>query len=109
MMGLEAASLLVASLLHLTGFAHGQARLFSHRHRHRTATATGAGIAEAVIGIVVACGAIALSPGGAGEVDPALPGNVPTRSPKSRPQQRGHPNEIVELSSVGRLTPAPCW
>jgi peptidoglycan/LPS O-acetylase OafA/YrhL len=50
-MGLEAASLLVASLLHLTGFAHGHARPF---------TATGAGIAEAVIGIVVACGAIAL-------------------------------------------------
>ena len=51
MMGLEAASLLVASLLHLTGFAHGHARPF---------TATGAGIAEAVIGIVVACGAISL-------------------------------------------------
>jgi hypothetical protein len=50
-MGLEAASLLVASLLHLTGFAHGHARPF---------TATGAGIAEAVIGIVVACGAILL-------------------------------------------------
>lgn len=51
MMGLEAASLLAASLLHLTGFAHGHARPF---------TATGAGIAETVIGIVVACGAIAL-------------------------------------------------
>jgi peptidoglycan/LPS O-acetylase OafA/YrhL len=50
-MGLEAASLLVASLLHLSGFAHGHARPF---------TATGAGIAEAVIGIVVACGAISL-------------------------------------------------
>jgi peptidoglycan/LPS O-acetylase OafA/YrhL len=55
-MGLEAASLLVASLLHLSGFAHGHARPF---------TATGAGIAEAVIGIVVACGAIALMRPGA--------------------------------------------
>lgn len=51
LMVLEAASLLVASLLHLSGFAHGHARPF---------TATGAGIAEAVIGVVVACGAISL-------------------------------------------------
>jgi peptidoglycan/LPS O-acetylase OafA/YrhL len=51
LMVLEAASLLVASLLHLSGFAHGHARPF---------TATGAGIAEAVIGIVVACGAVSL-------------------------------------------------
>lgn len=51
LMVLEAASLLVASLLHLSGFAHGHARPF---------TATGAGIAEAVIGIVLACGAISL-------------------------------------------------
>ena len=50
-MGLEAASLLVASLLHLSGFAHGHARPF---------TATGAGIAEAAIAIVLACGAISL-------------------------------------------------
>jgi peptidoglycan/LPS O-acetylase OafA/YrhL len=50
-MGLEAASLLVASLLHLSGFAHGHARPF---------TATGAGIAEAVIGIVLVCGALSL-------------------------------------------------
>jgi hypothetical protein len=50
-MGLEAATLAVASLLHLVGFVHGHAR---------SLTAAGAGIAEAAIAIVLACGGICL-------------------------------------------------
>jgi hypothetical protein len=61
MMSLEAASLAVASLLHLAGFVHGHARPF---------TAAGAGISEAAIAIVLACGAISL-------LRPRGPGRAP--------------------------------
>lgn len=49
--GVEAATLALASFLHLAGFVHGHARPF---------TADGAGIAEAAIAIVLAGGAGAL-------------------------------------------------
>jgi ABC-type Fe3+ transport system permease subunit len=52
LMTIEAASLAVASALHLAGLVHGRGQSFS---------AAGAGIAEAVICVVLAAGAIALA------------------------------------------------
>jgi hypothetical protein len=52
LMLLEAASLAVASALHLSGLVHGRRAPFS---------AGGAGIAEAVICVVLAAGAVALA------------------------------------------------
>jgi hypothetical protein len=52
LMGVEAASLAAASTLHLSGLVHGHGPAFS---------ATGAGIAEAVIGLVLLAGAVALA------------------------------------------------
>jgi hypothetical protein len=51
LMGLEAASLAVASALHLSGLVHGHGHGFS---------STGAGVAEAVIGVVLLWGAVSL-------------------------------------------------
>lgn len=52
LMVLEAASLAVASALHLSGLVRGQGAPF---------TATGAGVAEAVIGLVLLAGAVILA------------------------------------------------
>lgn len=52
LMGLEAASLAVASALHLSGLVHGHGHGFSP---------TGAGIPEAVIGVVLLWGAVSLA------------------------------------------------
>lgn len=51
LMALEAASLAVVSALHLSGLVHGHGPAF---------TATGAGVAEAVIGLVLLAGTVAL-------------------------------------------------
>ncbi len=56
LMTVEAASLAVASALHLSGLVHGRGQPFS---------AAGAGIAEAVICVVLAAGASALARRGA--------------------------------------------
>ena len=49
--GFEAATLVVASLLHLSGSVQGRSTPFNPEH---------AGVAEAIIGTVLACGAVAM-------------------------------------------------
>src|SRR5437867_1258383 len=51
LMGFAAATLAVASVLHLSGHVHGRSEPFDAAH---------AGIAEAIIGTVLACGAVAV-------------------------------------------------
>lgn len=56
LMVVEAASLGVASALHLSGHVHGRAKPFDGDH---------AGVAEAIIAVVLFCGAIAVRQGSA--------------------------------------------
>jgi hypothetical protein len=67
LMGLEAASLAVASALHLSGLVHGHGHGFS---------STGAGAAEAVIGVVLLWGAVSLARTGAAGRPAALGATV---------------------------------
>jgi predicted membrane channel-forming protein YqfA (hemolysin III family) len=54
LMAFEAATLVVASIAHLSGNVHGRSEPFNAEH---------AGIAEAIIGTVLACGAVTMMRG----------------------------------------------